>query len=407
MKRSPLVSIFLIVLIDILGFTIILPLLPFYAEHLGATPLIVGWLLASFGICQLIAGPVLGQISDRVGRKPVLLLSQVGTLIGFLVLAFSTSLLPIFISRIIDGLTAGNISVAQAYISDVTEPEKRAKSFGLIGIAFGFGFLVGPALSGLLAHFGPQYPIFAAAGLSAASIVTTAFLLPSVKEEASLAAHATPSDETASKNNPLDWKRTLGLFKEPGLGILLWQFFAFINAFGIFFSGFALFAERRYTHNAVAFGAAEVGYVFAYVGLLGMIIQGVLIGPLVKRFGESRLVRTGFILMAVGFAYLGSTFDLLHLLIAVSIAFSGMSILRPSLTSLITQKAGRHRQGIALGLTQSFMSLSQVLTPFVSGLLIQHRMLTGWAWTGVLTSGCGLLLWRFRSSLAQPAVPRA
>ncbi len=407
MKRSPLFSIFLIVLIDILGFTIILPLLPFYAEQLGATPLVVGWLLSSYGICQFVAGPVLGQISDRIGRKPVLLLSQGGTLIGFLILAFSTSLLPVFISRVIDGLTAGNISVAQAYISDVTEPEKRAKSFGLIGIAFGFGFLVGPALAGLLAHFGHQYPIFAAAGLSAASIVATSVLLPSSKKAAQLAAQSVSSGTTVPKTRHLDWKSSLALFKEPELGSLLWQFFAFICAFGIFFSGFALFAERRYTHHAIAFGTKEVGYVFAYVGLLGMIIQGGLIGRLVKKFGESRLVQAGFVFMAVGFVYLSGTFDLPNLLAAVSVMFFGMSVLRPSLTSLITQKAGRHRQGIALGMTQSFMSISQILMPFISGALIHHRLLTWWAWTGVLASGCGWLLWHFRPDLSPAPASRA
>ena len=404
MRRSPLFSIFLIVLIDILGFTIILPLLPFYAEQLGATPFVVGWLLSSYGVCQLIAGPVLGQISDRIGRKPVLLLSQVGTFIGFMILAFSTSLVPVFISRIIDGLTAGNISVAQAYISDVTEPEKRAKSFGLIGIAFGFGFLVGPALAGLLSHFGHQYPIFAAAGLSAASIITTYVLLPSAKEEASRALQDVPPSTAVPKTHRFDWRNSIHLLEEPALSSLLWQFLAFICAFSAFFSGFALFAERRYTYHAVAFGTKEVGYIFAYVGLLGMIIQGGLIGRLVKRFGESRLVLAGFVFMGIGFAYLGWTFDLPNLLAAVSIAFFGMSILRPSLTSLITQKAGRHRQGIALGLTQSFMSFSQVLMPFICGLLIQHQLLTWWALVGVLTSGCGLLLWHFKPACSPDPV---
>ena len=388
MKRSPLVSVFLVVLIDILGFTIILPLLPFYAEHLGATPVVVGWLLSSYGICQFMAGPVLGHISDRIGRKPVLLLSQIGTLIGFLILAFSKSLVMVFISRIIDGLTAGNISVAQAYISDVTEPSRRAKSFGLIGIAFGFGFLVGPAIAGILAHFGHQYPIFAAAGLSALSIVATCVLLPSRAEV--LTADHNKAPETSEGR--ADWKEYVRLFKEPVLGGLLWQFFVFIFAFSIFFSGFALFAERRYFYHAVPFGTKQVSYVFAYVGLLGMIIQGVLIGRLVHWLGEFKLVMIGFLLMGLGFAYLGWTFSILPLLAAVSVTFIGMSILRPSLTSIITRVAGRGRQGIALGWTQSLMSISQITAPFLSGLLIEHRFLTWWAWAGVIISFCGLSL---------------
>src|SRR6266702_4503671 len=167
MKSSPLLPIFLIVLVDILGLTIILPLLPFYAEHLGASAIAVGMLISSYALCQLVAGPVLGRMSDRIGRKPLLIVSQIGTLIGFLILAASHTLWLVFLSRIIDGLTAGNLSLAQAYIADITTPENRARSFGVIGIAFGIGFLVGPGISGFLSHYGYAYPILAASFLSA------------------------------------------------------------------------------------------------------------------------------------------------------------------------------------------------------------------------------------------------
>src|ERR1044071_2407094 len=162
MKKSPLLSIFLIVLVDVLGLTIILPLLPFYAESMGATPRVVGFLVSAYAICQLIAGPPLGHLSDRIGRRPVLLVSQMGTCAGFLILASAQSLWVVFLARIIDGLTAGNLTVAQAYIADVTDPSNPTKSFGIIGIAFGLGFLVGPGISGLLVRFGNRYPIFAA-----------------------------------------------------------------------------------------------------------------------------------------------------------------------------------------------------------------------------------------------------
>src|SRR6059058_1348652 len=180
MKKSPLFSIFLIVLVDVMGLTIILPLLPFYAESFGATPAVVGLIVATYAFCQLIAGPPLGHLSDRVGRRPVLLVSQMGTFAGFLILASARALWMVFLARIIDGLTAGNLTVAQAYISDVTTPENRAKSFGMIGIAFGLGFLIGPAFSGYLAQFSHVYPILAAAGLSFTSIMCTYFLLPPV-----------------------------------------------------------------------------------------------------------------------------------------------------------------------------------------------------------------------------------
>ena len=178
MRKSPLLPIFLIVSVDVLGLTIILPLLPFYAEHYGASPAVVGLLVSLYAFCQLIAGPMLGRLSDHMGRRPLLLVSQVGTFIGFLILAYAHALWVIFLSRAIDGITAGNLSLAQAYISDVTRPEDRAKSFGLIGIAFGIGFLIGPAVSGILAKSDYRYPVFAAAGLSALSILATAVLLP-------------------------------------------------------------------------------------------------------------------------------------------------------------------------------------------------------------------------------------
>src|SRR4051794_17155962 len=176
--KHPLIPIFLIVLVDILGMTLIMPLLPFYAEHYGATPVVVGLLVSSYAACQLISGPIIGRMSDSIGRKPLLIVSQIGTFIGFLILAFSGSLWMIFVSRIIDGCTAGNISLAQAYIADVTKPEDRTKSFAVIGIAFGVGFLIGPAISGYLAQFGFQYPVYAAMALSATSIVTTMVMLP-------------------------------------------------------------------------------------------------------------------------------------------------------------------------------------------------------------------------------------
>jgi DHA1 family tetracycline resistance protein-like MFS transporter len=180
-ETRKILPIFLVVLIDVLGLMIILPLLPFYSEQFGATPFVVGMLISSYALCQLVSAPLLGRWSDHVGRKPLLIVSQVGTCLGFLLLAFANSLPLIFLSRIIDGLTAGNISLAQAYISDVTRPEKRAAAFGKIAMAFGIGFFVGPSLTSFLFQFGPKAPILAAAFLSFCSIVCTATLLPDGK----------------------------------------------------------------------------------------------------------------------------------------------------------------------------------------------------------------------------------
>lgn len=396
MKKSPLLPIFLIVAVDVLGLTLILPLLPFYAEKMGATPTEVGLLVAVYAACQLVSGPLLGQLSDRTGRKPLLLLSQFGTLIGFIILAYAHVLWVVFLSRIIDGVTAGNLSLAQAYIADVTEPENRTKSFAVIGVSFGIGFLIGPAISGFLSTFGYQYPIFAAAGLSATSILATYFLLPSV----------TPAEGGASTRRlrVLDWGAYSEYFKRPGLAPLLWQFFLYVFAFASFMSGFALFAERRYTWHGKPFGPREVGYVFAYVGLLGIILQGGLIGRLVKRIGEPKLATVGFAGGAIGLGILGFTHELPGLLIAAAISAFAMGSVRPVLTSLITQHARRDEQGVVLGLTQSLQSIAQIVAPVIAGFLIQHRFLTTWALFGAAIDASALLLmWRAPTIQPQPA----
>lgn len=372
MLKSPLVPIFLIVSVDVLGLTIILPLLPFYAEKYGASPAVVGLLVSTYAVCQLVAGPILGRMSDHMGRRPLLLVSQLGTFIGFMILAYANALWIIFLSRVIDGLTAGNLSLAQAYISDVTKPEERAKSFALIGIAFGMGFLIGPAISGYLSQFSYRYPIFAAAALSATSILATYFLLPSTTPHS--ADGATPRKFTV-----LDWGNYVRFFRQPELGPLLWQFFAFTLAFAVYISGFPLFAERRYSWNGHPFGPKEVGYVYAYLGMLGVILQGGLIGRLVKAIGELTLVRAGFFFGMLGLAALAFTYSVPFLLVVTAIASSGTGVVRPALTSLITQRADRSEQGVVLGLTQSLNSIAAIVAPAIGGLLIDHSLLAGWA----------------------------
>jgi DHA1 family tetracycline resistance protein-like MFS transporter len=377
-----LLPIFLIILVDILAMTIIMPLLPFYAEHLGASPTMVGLLVSTFAVCQLIGGPLLGRWSDRAGRKPLLIVSQVGTLVGFVILAYADNLWLIFLSRIIDGFTAGNITLAQAYITDITKPELRTKSFAVIGIAFGLGFLIGPGVSGFLSQYGYVYPVLAAIGLSALSIVATWVLLP--------ATPGTSKDE--GRLGILQWSAYLGYFKRPELSGLLWQFLAFIFAFTLFMSGFPLFAERQFTtQEGKPFGPREVGYIYAYVGVLGVVLQGGLIGRFVRWWGEWKLIRLGFICGAVAFAALAFTTKLVPLLIvAIGIAFT-TSVVRPAVTSLITQSTLAAEQGTVLGLTQSLQSVAQIVAPLVGGFLIDHRLLSVWALLAAASAAIGLL----------------
>lgn len=381
MVSAPLLPIFLIVAVDVLGLTLMIPLLPFYAERMGASPFQVGWLMGIYAACQLVSGPILGRLSDRMGRKPLLLVSQAGTCLGFLVTAYAPSLSILFLARAIDGATAGNLSLAQAYITDITKPEERTKSFGVIGIAFALGFLVGPAISGFLAQYDYRYPIFGAAAMSATSIVTTWILLPSVK----------PGAQTGPRLSLFDFGSYAAYFRQPLLSSRLWQFFLFSFGFALFTSGMPLFVERRLTWDGIPFGPKQVGYTWALAGFCGIFWQGPALGKLAKRFGEGLLARAGFAGYVVGYAILAFTNSIAALGASTAVLSMG-SLVRPALTTLITQAAGRQEQGVVLGLTQSLTSVSMIVGPLLSGYLIEHGMLTTWGLTAAAIAALGLLL---------------
>lgn len=410
MKRSPLLPIFLVVLVDVLGFTIVYPLLPFYAEHFHATPLIATTLVSVYALCSLFSTPVIGRLSDKYGRRRLLLISQAGTCAGFLVIGFAQGLWMLFLGRILDGLTAGNLSTAQAYISDHTRPENRARAFGLIGIAFGIGFSLGPALAGSLSHYGlhgavpegqtGELPFLVAAGLSVISMICSYTLL-----EPGVTAAAAPADAAAAPGGKrpavFDVSLYLAYFRRPGLGLLYLQFFLFTFSFSAFMSGFALFAERRFvTGDGHFWTSREVGYLFAYSGVLGIILQGGLLGRLVKRFGEPRLALAGFATMIVAYVALGLTATVALLLVVTTIAAFGTGVARPVLTSEISQQAGRQEQGVALGISGSLNSLSMTIAPPIGGSLlglagpvehIDQRWLVAWTLVPATAAAIGLV----------------
>jgi len=410
LKRSPLLPIFLVVLVDVLGFTIVYPLLPFYAERFHATPLIATMLVSVYALCSLFSTPVIGRLSDQFGRRRLLLISQAGTFAGFIVLGFANGLTMLFLGRILDGLTAGNLSTAQAYISDHTEPENRAKAFGMIGIAFGVGFTVGPGLAGWLQGYGMHWPFVAAACLSAASMVCSYTLLEPGVSAANLSAPPGPGGKRPAV---FDLGVYLDFFRRPGLGSLYLQFFLFTFSFSAFMSGFALFAERRFTWTA-----REVGFLFTYSGFLGIILQGGLIGRLVKRFGEPGIALAGFVSIVVAYIVLGFTMALPLLLAVTTVSAFGNGVLRPVVTSEITQQVARHEQGVAIGISGSLSSLAMTIAPPIGGSLIDHAGLVGgvidqgwlrmWTLVPATAAVIGLaaaLVTRARKAAAAPVAP--
>lgn len=391
MKRSsPMIPIFLIVMVDVLGMTIILPLLPFYSESLGATPFTVGMIVAVYGLCQFIAGPILGQASDKVGRKKILVVSQIGTCIGFIILALSNSLFLIFLARIIDGLTAGNISVAQAYISDVTEPKDRVKAFGMLGSAFSLGFIIGPALSGFLAKYGAHYPIILAACLSAVSIIATMTILPNTE----IHKASEPRNKFAAKN-------IHKYFQVKEVAPLLLQFFSFSFAFSFFMSGFAMFCGEKFFFEGKHFGAEQVGWIFTFMGCMSLIVQLGLLRRLSDSLGDKKLVFVGFASMGLGYFFIGEISTLPFLLAALVINTFGSSVLRPSITGQITKIVPRDQQGAILGVTQSLQSVAQIVAPLIGGYLIGTGRLSGWAWTCSFIAFSGILLLFYQKRAAQ------
>jgi DHA1 family tetracycline resistance protein-like MFS transporter len=366
MNRSPLIVIFTTVFIDLVGFGIVIPVLPFYAEGtvFNATPRMVGLLFASYSVMQLIFSPVLGGLSDKYGRRPVLLISIIGTGIGFLVLGFAQTLFMLFLGRILDGITGGNISTAQAYIADITTQENRAKGMGLIGAAFGLGFILGPAIGGILSRWGIQVPFFFAAALCFANSLRLYFRLPET---------VTPDHPAKHLAGARSFRKVLVSLKQPRLSFVLIIYFLFIVAFSIMTTAFSLFTMFRFGYDA-----QHTGYLFAYVGLIAVIIQGGLIGRLVKRFGELPLVIFGALCFAISlFAvpFVGpAAGGLAALLVGGGVFSMGNSLAGPALTSLASKSVGPAEQGAVLGVTQSVASLARAVGPFLAAVLINSSI---------------------------------
>ncbi|HET6511876.1 MAG TPA: MFS transporter [Candidatus Kapabacteria bacterium] len=356
MFKKELVPIFIVVFVSLLGFSIILPLLPFYAKTFGMSPELTGILVGSYSFAQFFAGPILGSYSDRVGRRPVLLFSQVLAMFGYVLLAFAPSAIFLFIARIIDGLGGGAVTIAQAYIADTTEPKERSGAMAVIGIAFGLGFMVGPLLGGLLAaNVSNEAPALFAAGLCGLSTLLT---LTYLKEPRTHKA-------SAVRSNARFASQLITSFKRPRVGTLLGVFLFFSLPFSLFVSMFSLFAHTQFNYTA-----EEVSYFLAFVGFMGILWQGGAIRPMVKRFGELTSMRIAFVALVVGFIVTGASTETWHLIVAGIISSFGSGLIRPTLSSLITQVVPEDQKGSILGISSSIESATRAVAPVLGGYLI-------------------------------------
>lgn len=384
MKNKPLASIFLIVFINLLGFGLILPLLPYYAESFGASDTMIGILVASYAAAQLVGAPLLGRLSDKFGRRPILLLSLFGTLISFLLLGFAKTLVLLFIARIFDGITGGNISVAQAYIADVTTEKDRAKGLGMIGAAFGLGFIFGPATGGFLSQWGYAAPAFAAAGLVTINLLMIYFWLP---ESLTTERRA----ELAEKEKPkFTLRALLDALQRPFSGSLLITRFFFGLAFSIFQTIFSLYALRQFNLDA-----QQTGYILTYIGVLSVIVQGGLVGKLTKHFREDLLITVSVGIMALsllGWAFAPSVVILLVIL--APIAFAG-GVLNTVISSALTKTVQPQEIGGILGLSASIESLTRVIAPMLGGVLLdQYGTWSPGTFSAIVLAVLFIYVWR-------------
>ena len=349
----------LIVFIDLIGFGIVIPLLPYYALKFSASPLEVTAMMACYSFAQFFASPIWGRLSDRVGRRPVLLVSLTCSVLSYLWLGFADALWMLFAARLLAGAGAGNISAAQAYITDVTDEKNRAKGMGMIGASFGLGFTLGPAIGGLLAGSDASSatlsrPAFAAAILSAVALVLAVILL---KESL-----APENRSTAARPGRLALAQDA--FARPQLRHLIILFFLTTIAFAGMESTFALWANSGF-----GWGPQQVGFLFFYIGIVLVVVQGGLVGRLSRSLGEQRMVLTGSVLLVLGLAGLPFSTDLPRLLVDMALLAAGFGILNPAVTSFVSRAAGSDERGGILGVNQSGQSLARILGPLIGGLV--------------------------------------
>jgi len=353
---------YLIVFMDLVGFGLLLPLLPFYVQRVGAGPEIITLVLGLYSVGQLIAAPLWGKLSDRYGRKGVLAATSFGLALSYILLATADSLSLLIVSRLFGGLMAGNIAAAQAYVSDVTTPATRAKGMGLLGAAFGLGFILGPAIGGILAGHNVATADFAAPAYAAAAVTFIAaagvvlFLKESLGPEARAALAAQPRLTFREKLRATFQRHTLIMLIATG--------FLTLTAWALFETVYALWVSA-----AFQYGPAEIGYVLTLMGVIGVLVQGGGIGVLTRLFGERVVAMSALAFFAAGYLCIAMSMTQPSMLVACGMLALGSALFTPTLSSLVSQEAGDHERGAVLGVYQGATALSRVVGPSISGLV--------------------------------------
>ncbi len=351
--------IFLIIFTEVLGFTIVIPVIPFLGLSLGLTPIEIGLIISVFSLCQLFASPITGKLSDRFGRKPLFILSQLSTFAGFLLLGFATTAILLLASRLIDGLLGSNMTVSQAYISDITEPKHRTRVYGYSSGVFGAGLIFGPVLGGALSRISYSVPMFFAAGISLISLVLVFFLPETITEK--------PDTLSLGLNDILPINDAIRFVKTPQMRNSLFMFFFYNMGFHLFIANFSLLAEKQFHVNA-----DQVGFYMAWIGILRVIIQTVLIARILRVLGENRILLTGIVAMIISMVTIAFSADYLFVFVPLIFLAYGTGVSRPLLTSKLTNSVTKKETATILGVNNSLSSVAQIITPIAGGFMIQY-----------------------------------
>lgn len=355
-----------------------IPLLPFYAESLGASAFVVSLLMALYSLAQFLFAPLWGRLSDRYGRRPIIMIGLLGTSVSFILFGFASTLFLLFFSRLLGGiLTAATLPTAQAYVADVTSEKERAKKFGMLGAAFGFGFIFGPALGGLLSVYGYAVPAFFAAGLAFLNFVGAWFWLPESFK---------PTSTEIKTYHLIDFKGMWKSITHKHIGTLVIIGALIALGFSQLQGMYALFAEQRF-----GLGPANVGIILFVVGVVSVVVQGVVVGKVVAWIGEIKTIILGTFILGLSYTLIGLSSSTTMLYVFTGINAAGFALSGPSLNALISERTHKDEQGTMLGLAQSWGALARVVGPPFAGILFGFSIALPF-YTGAFFMLCGMLM---------------